>query len=117
LAPDSDAQAGMAQLVAGAVSRLQAPEGLDPRLDGLAERLQALAIESQELAVELRDYSARSEAEYLDGWDAGEDTESGATGAPLTSLDTLEERIAAVERLKRRHGGNVGTVLEYADHA
>jgi DNA repair protein RecN (Recombination protein N) len=116
LAPDSDARAGTAQLAAGAVSRLQALEGLDPRLDGLAERLQALAIESQELAVELRDYSARSEAEYLDGWDVGED-EAGAPGAQITSLDTLEERVAAVERLKRRHGGSVETVLEYAEHA
>jgi DNA repair protein RecN (Recombination protein N) len=116
LAPDSDARAGTAQLAAGAVSRLQALEGLDPRLDGLAERLQALAIESQELAVELRDYSARSEAEYLDGWDVGED-EAGAPGAQITSLDTLEERVAAVERLKRRHGGSVETVLEYAEQA
>jgi DNA repair protein RecN (Recombination protein N) len=115
LAPESHEAPGTAQILAAAVSGLEALAGLDPRLDGLAERLRALAIESQDLAAELRDYSARSEAEYLDGWSA--DPDASGPARELTSLDLLEERLAAVERLKRKHGGSVQTVLEYAARA
>jgi DNA repair protein RecN (Recombination protein N) len=95
------------QALAGAASRLQALAGLDPRIDALAERLQALLIESQDLAVELRDYSSTSEAEALEGW------RSGAAPGGL-SLDLLEERLERIERLKRKHGGSVESVLDHA---
>jgi DNA repair protein RecN (Recombination protein N) len=110
LAPDSHETSGTGQTLAGAVSGLQALSGLDPHLDSLAERLHALVIESQELAAELRDYGGRSELEALDGWSAGE----GAPAAGAASLDLLEERLAAIERLKRKHGGSVQSVLDYA---
>jgi DNA repair protein RecN (Recombination protein N) len=108
LAPDSHDSPGTAQTLAGAVSRLQALSGLDPRLDSLAERLHALVIESQDLAAELRDYSGRSDLDELDGWSAGADA-----GGPA-SLDLLEERLAAIERLKRKHGGSIQSVLDFA---
>jgi DNA repair protein RecN (Recombination protein N) len=113
LAPDSHESPGAGRTLAGAVSGLQALSGLDPQLDSLSERLHALVIESQELAAELRDYSARSELEELDGWSAGE----GAPAQGAASLDLLEERLAAIERLKRKHGGSIQAVLDYAARA
>ncbi|MCW3028385.1 MAG: recN [Solirubrobacterales bacterium] len=110
LAPDSHESSRTGQTLAGAVSGLQALSGLDPHLDSLAERLHALVIESQELAAELRDYGGRSELEELDGWSTGE----GARAAGAASLDQLEERLAAIERLKRKHGGSIQAVLDYA---
>ena len=110
LAPDSYEAPGTAQALAGAVGRLQALAGLDPRLDSLAERLQALVLESQDLAAELRDYSGRSEVDELDGWSAAAEAPAGGAA----SLDLLEERLAAIERLKRKHGGSIRSMLEYA---
>jgi DNA repair protein RecN (Recombination protein N) len=115
--PDSHEAPGTAQSLAAAGSRLEALAGLDPRLDALAERLRALEIESRDLAAELRDYSARSEAEYLDGWSAESAFDGDGLAAEMTSLELLEERLAAVERLKRKHGGSIQAVLEYAGHA
>ncbi|HEX4187600.1 MAG TPA: DNA repair protein RecN [Solirubrobacteraceae bacterium] len=105
LAPEADESPGATQAVAAAASRLGALAGLDPRLDSLAERLDALLIESHDLAGELRDYSAQAGAEQSDG-----------TGE-ATSLDRLEERLAATERLMRKHGGSVQSVLDYAARA
>jgi DNA repair protein RecN (Recombination protein N) len=110
LAPDSHESSGTGQTLAAAVSGLQALSGLDPQLDSLAERLHALVIESQELAAELREYSGRSEPQELDGWSADE----GAPAAGPASLELLEERLAAIERLKRKHGGSIQSVLDYA---
>jgi DNA repair protein RecN (Recombination protein N) len=98
LAPDSSDVPGAVQLVAGAVSRLEALAGVDERLDALSERLRGLVIESQDLAAELRGYG-----EEL----AGEDI----------SLDAVEERLAVIERLVRKHGGSIRTVLDYAARA
>jgi DNA repair protein RecN (Recombination protein N) len=98
LAPDSSDAPGAVQLVAGAVSRLEALAGVDERLDALSERLRGLVIESQDLAAELRGYG-----EEL----AGEDI----------SLDAVEERLAVIERLVRKHGGSIRTVLDYAARA
>jgi DNA repair protein RecN (Recombination protein N) len=113
LAPESHESSGTVQTLAGAVSQLQALAGLDPRLDSLAERLQALVIESQDLATELRDYSARSDGEELDSWSSGASTDTGPP-APGGSLDLLEDRLAAIERLTRKHGGSVQSVLDHA---
>jgi DNA repair protein RecN (Recombination protein N) len=112
LAPDSHEATGVAQALAGSVMRLESVAGLDPQLDSLAERLRALAIESQELAGELRDYGGRSQADELDRWDRGTDTQAGASATGV-SLDLLEERLAAIERLKRKHGGSIQSVLDY----
>jgi DNA repair protein RecN (Recombination protein N) len=110
LAPDSHEATGVAQTLAASAARLEAVAGLDPQLDSLAERLRALAIESQELARELRDYGGRPEADELERSDAG--TEAGAPAGGAT-LDSLEERLAAIEGLKRKHGGSIQSVLDY----
>jgi DNA repair protein RecN (Recombination protein N) len=109
LAPDSGVGPGAAQLVAGATGQLDALAGVDPALDALAERLHAVVIESQDLAGELRSYCEDADTENLDG--------ALAQLGPEVSLDALEQRLAAIERLTRKHGGSVAAVLEYAEHA
>jgi DNA repair protein RecN (Recombination protein N) len=85
---------GAVQLIAGASAQLGALADVDRALDGLTERCQALAIEAQDLAGELRDYR-----EGLEG-DEG-------------SLQEVEERLALLERLMRKHGGTIASVLEH----
>jgi DNA repair protein RecN (Recombination protein N) len=99
LAPeDASAGPGSSQLMAGAAGGLDALAGVDPQLDALAERMRALVIESQDLSAELRGY-----CEQMIGEDG--------------SLDTVEERLASIERLVRKHGGTLVTVLDYATNA
>jgi DNA repair protein RecN (Recombination protein N) len=102
LVPEGPEAPGVAPLLAAAAVRLDAVAGVDPRLDALAERVHALTIESQDLASELRDY--------------GEGSAGGQLGEELT-LDGVEGRLAVLERLLRKHGGSVETVLEYAERA
>jgi DNA repair protein RecN (Recombination protein N) len=98
----SDAQGGWGGL-AGANASLEALAGVDPRLDALAERLRALSIESDDLAGELRGYC--------------EEPGLGDSGAAELTLDAIEERLAAVERLIRKHGGSIELVLEHAERS
>jgi DNA repair protein RecN (Recombination protein N) len=77
---------GAAALLAGGGAALDGVAGVDAALDALTERWRALAIEAQELAGELRGY-----AEGLEG-DPG-------------ALEATEERLAVLDRLKRKHGG------------
>jgi DNA repair protein RecN (Recombination protein N) len=86
------------QSMASAAAGLDALAGVDPLLDGLAERLRALVIESRDLSVDLRGY-----CEQMMG-------EEG-------SLEAVEERLALIERLTRKHGGTVAAVLDYGAHA
>ncbi len=104
----SDAPGAMA-LSAGAAARLDALAGVDPALDALGERARALAIEAGDLAGELRDYGERLEGEAAG---AGETGDHAARG-----LQAVEERLAALERLLRKHGPTVATVLEHAERA
>ncbi len=108
LAPDSGEGVGAAQLAASAAGGLDALSGVDPALDVLAERLRGLIIESQDLAGELREYCEHA-VQGLDGV-------LGQLGEEV-SLDALEERLAAIERLARKHGGSVEGVLEHAQRA
>ena len=55
-------------------------------------------LESEDLAGELRDYGERL---------AGEEG----------SLEEVEQRLAATERLVRKHGGSIADVLAYAERA
>ncbi len=98
LAPDSGEEPGAVSLLAGAAARLDALAGADPELDALAGRMTALVVEAQDLAGELRDYGDRL---------AGEDG----------SLEEVEQRLAATERLMRKHGGSIADVLAYAERA
>jgi DNA repair protein RecN (Recombination protein N) len=111
LAPESsDAPAGAPPL-ARASADLDALNGLDPRLDALAERMRGLLIESEDLARELRAYAEQSGP----GESRGEVAEPAS--ASEGSLDQLEERLAAIERLLRKHGGSVEDVLLHATRA
>ncbi len=98
LAPDSGEDPGAVSLLASVAAQLGAIAGVDPDLDSLAERLSGIVVESQDLAGELRDYGERL---------AGEDG----------SLEEVEQRLAATERLVRKHGGSIADVLAYAERA
>ena len=97
LAPESGG-AGAVEALAAAAASLDAIAGVDPELDALAVRLGALSVEADDVAGELRRY--------------GEGFE-GAEGGP--TLDELEERLALLERLKRKHGGTIEAVLAHAE--
>jgi DNA repair protein RecN (Recombination protein N) len=98
LAPESSEAPGAAHLLAGAAASLHALAGIDPELDELGERCEALAIETQDLAGSLRAYCETVEAQ--DG-----------------SLEFVEERLALLDRVTRKHGGAVSSVLEFAERA
>jgi DNA repair protein RecN (Recombination protein N) len=109
----SDAPGAMA-LAAGAAARLDPLAGVDPALDALAERATALAIETGDLASELRDYGERLEGEAAG---AGETTDIAGERGAGAGLQAVEERLAALERLLRKHGPTVAAVLEHAARA
>jgi DNA repair protein RecN (Recombination protein N) len=90
---DSGAIAALAQ----AEAALQGAAGLDSSLDGLGERVAALGVELGDVASELRDYAEGVEAD---------------PGALLA----IEERLEAIDRLERKHGGSVESVLAHAEH-
>jgi DNA repair protein RecN (Recombination protein N) len=94
LGADASDAVGASQLVAGAGTRLEAVAGIDPELDALCARSQALAIEADDLAAGLRAYSE------------GLQEEDGA-------LEEIEERLALLERLMRKHGGTLQAVSEH----
>ena len=70
--------------------------GVDPALDALGERLTAVALEAEDLVTDLRRYAEGVEAEP-------------------GRLQALEERLALLDRLKRKHGGTIEAVLEHAE--
>ncbi|HKO38560.1 MAG TPA: DNA repair protein RecN [Solirubrobacterales bacterium] len=88
---------GAMSAVAQAEAALQGAAGLDDGLDGVAERVAALAVELGDVASELRDYAEEVEAD---------------PGALLA----IEERLEAIDRLERKHGGSVESVLAHAEH-
>ncbi|HWJ49999.1 MAG TPA: DNA repair protein RecN [Solirubrobacteraceae bacterium] len=100
---------GAAQALAGAVSQLDALVGVDATLDALTERVRALVIESEDLAAGLRDYCETAGTHGLQG--------SFAHLGEEVTLDALEERLAAIERVARKHGGSILAALEYGERA
>jgi DNA repair protein RecN (Recombination protein N) len=90
---DGDGSAGA---LAQAEALLQGVGGVDADLDALSARLSALAIELGDIAGELRG--------YLDGLEA----DPGRLAA-------IEERLEALDRLQRKHGGSVESVLAHAE--
>jgi DNA repair protein RecN (Recombination protein N) len=94
-AADSD-DGGAAGAIAAAEARLDGMAGVDPHLDAIAGRLSTLSVELGDVASELRAYLDRIDA------DPGR-------------LAAVEERLEAIDRLSRKHGGEVGAVLAHAD--
>jgi DNA repair protein RecN (Recombination protein N) len=90
---------GALEGTASIAASLSSIQGVDPALDALAARADALAVEADDLAGELRRYG-----EGID-----------ANSSPPTRLDEVEERLALFDRLKRKHGGSIATVLAHAE--
>ena len=93
---DDGGQGGASEAVAVAESALAAQEGVDASLDKLAERARGLTVELQELAAELRSYADGIEAQP-------------------ERLQQVEERLEVLDRLKRKHGGSIESVLAHAE--
>jgi DNA repair protein RecN (Recombination protein N) len=98
---DGDAP-GVAQLAAQAGASLDTVAAVDPHLDALAERLRVLQIEAEELGHELHAYCERGLEDALDGLALDD-----------MSLEGVETRLAAIERVVRKHGGTVTAVLDF----
>ncbi|HVC07960.1 MAG TPA: DNA repair protein RecN [Solirubrobacterales bacterium] len=86
---------GATSALARAESLLQGSGGIDAGLDSVSERLSALVVELGDVASELRDYAERLEADP-------------------ERLAAIEERLDSLDRLKRKHGGSVESVLAHA---
>ena len=112
LSPETGEASGAVQLLAAACGGLEALAGVDPALDALAERIRAVLIESEDLARELRAYSERTGADALASYPEGDGVLDHL--GPDSSLDALEQRLEAIERLARKHGGTIQAVLEFA---
>jgi DNA repair protein RecN (Recombination protein N) len=89
-------EGGAAAALAAGGAGLDGAAGVDAALDRLAERWRALAIEADDLGGELRRYAEGLEA------DPG-------------ALEAVEERLAVLDRLARKHGGSVAAVLAHAE--
>jgi len=87
---------GAAAALAQAESLLRGAAGLDIGLDAISARVAALAIELGDVGSELRDYAE------------GLESDPGA-------LPAIEERLEAIDRLERKHGGSVESVLAHAE--
>jgi DNA repair protein RecN (Recombination protein N) len=90
-------ESGVASLLASGGRGLQGARGIDAALDCIGERWRALTYEVSELAADLRRY-----AEQLD--------------AEPGRLDDVAERLAVLDRLERKHGGSIESVLAHAEH-
>jgi len=87
---------GVVALLAAGGAALEGVGGVDGALDALAERWRSLAYEAEDLAGELVRYA------------------EGLEGDPAT-LEAAEERLAVLDRLKRKHGGTIAEVLAHAE--
>jgi len=87
---------GAAAALAEAESRLASAAGFDASLDAIAERVATLNVEVGDVAAELRDYA------------------EGIAADPGGLLG-IEERLEALDRLERKHGGSVESVLAHAE--
>ena len=96
IAPEAG-EGGAAEILAAAEGLAAGVAGVDPELDELAARLAALRIEAEDLGAELRRYSESLESQP-------------------GRLQEVEERLEAYDRLERKHGGSVASVLAHVQH-
>ena len=97
IAPDgADGADGVAVVLAAVAQQLEHAAEIDPTLAPLSERLQALRFEAEDLGGELRGYVI------------------GIEGSP-GRLEEVEERLALLARLQRKHGGSIAEVLRHAE--
>ncbi|MDQ3720534.1 MAG: DNA repair protein RecN [Actinomycetota bacterium] len=96
LAPESGETEGATALLARAEAFAEGPEGVDPALDALAGRLRDVRIEVDDVAAELRRYG------------------TGLEGEP-GRLEEAESRLELYDRLLRKHGGSVASVLDHLE--
>jgi DNA repair protein RecN (Recombination protein N) len=101
VAPDGDG--GATDLLAQGAGQLAGAGTIDSALAPLASRLEAVRYEAEELGRELRGYLAELEAQ------------GGAEGEGSGRLEAVEERLALLARLERKHGGAMADVLAYAE--
>jgi DNA repair protein RecN (Recombination protein N) len=87
---------GAVGLLARAAEAVATAATIDGRLGSLADRLASLRYEAEDVAGELRAYFESVEAEP-------------------GRLEVLEERLEALARLMRKHGGSVEAVLAHAE--
>ncbi len=93
----ADADGGGAAAALGqAEASLHGAAGLDQGLDRLGERVAALAVELEDVASELRTYAEGVEADPA-------------------ALQAVEERLEAIDRLERKHGGSIESALAHAE--
>src|SRR5436190_55565 len=90
---DADGARG---LLGAGEAQLASASGVDGGLDELGEKVSAITVELDDVTSALR--------AYLDGLD-------GEPGR----LDEVEDRLHALDRLKRKHGGSLEAVLAHAD--
>jgi DNA repair protein RecN (Recombination protein N) len=96
IAGAEDDGGGARGAIAAAEAELAAVDSIDPGLDTVAEQVRAVTVELDDAASALRSYADGIEA------DPGR-------------LEQLEERLTALDRLKRKHGGSTEAVLAHAE--
>jgi DNA repair protein RecN (Recombination protein N) len=96
LVPDADG--GAVELLATATGMVEQAATLDLGLRGLAQRLQTLRYEAVDVGAELRAYLSDND-DPVDG---------------PAELERVEERLAVLSRLARKHGGTIEDVLAHA---
>jgi DNA repair protein RecN (Recombination protein N) len=92
----ADDDGGARSAMGSAETELGGVADIDPQLDRVAEQVRAVTVELDDAASALR--------AYLDGIEADPER-----------LEQLEERITALDRLKRKHGGSIEAVLAHAE--
>jgi DNA repair protein RecN (Recombination protein N) len=97
IAPEDGEAMGVTAALGEAERLADGVTGADPELDALAERLRAVRIEAEDLGAELRRYAGGLEAEP-------------------GRLEEVESRLEQYDRLRRKHGGSVESVLAHAEH-
>lgn len=89
-------EGGASAEVARASQALAPLRGVDAGLDPLIDRIESLALETEDIGIELRG--------YLEG-----------IAADPQELLEIEERLEVLDRLRRKHGGSIESVLAHAE--